>query len=276
MSDQTTVVLRLTVHEVSTLCRLLGLQPPLEHRALTEPHSDGAEPAVERGLLAREVIRLEQDGIVVDPAIEGLVNLLSRPALLCRIQTDREQTRRLTVLYATPQAAVAEVWDEPGVLQYRMLDVADLLQEVVTLSGIDDRLAPVGAETVVTTVGALAAAGDAVIAGDRDDAVRLLVTAGADEVQARRYVDALADSPRGTVGVTTMHRADNDLSASVTAWADCGAAGYWVVEQDDAFEVYGGAPRPVELPAAALESIVRVRPCSGAEVFAQVRDSFPG
>ena len=272
--------LRLSVHEVARLCELT--QNPLPTSIVTllpQGVSDEARQVTavvaERGLLARGILTASGAEAVLDEAILALVQLLSAPGLVVRVDTEDELLSQQTI-YATPSAAVLEVHDGHGVLNYTPMDPADVVPFIVTTTRLDDR--PVGSpgSDFAVTVGALTRAGEALANGDTSGASTALVTAGAPQTQADGYVDAIASQRQASYGVSSLCKVDDQMKASVVAWLDCGSAGYWLVDQPDALDVYAPRPqRPSLLDESVLDSPVRIASVSGQDLLAQVVAGLP-
>ncbi len=272
---------RLSIDEVVRLARRLDVGVPLHLGPLMPADLDPATvdeiaAAVDRGLLARDLLRVEGDQVLVEPEVAGLVSFIASPGLLVRLDVERDGGATTDVVYAQPDRAVLERLDETGVLGYTPLAVADILPFVVARTGLDDRPAPRGHPFWVP-VSAVTAAGAALAQGeDADAAAAPLVEAGADAGSARAYVAAQATHV-SACGVTTIHRADGPFTATVTAWSDCGAAGLWLLDQPDAPAVFASAARrPVDLGDDVARSLVSVEGLSGGEILERVLAGFPG
>jgi hypothetical protein len=271
--------LRLSVHEVVRLATRLGVAAP-RHLAplvpldLEQPTAGEVALAVDRGLLARDVLRLDGGVVLVDPDVAALVTFIASPGLLVRVDVERAGAVSTDVVYAQPDHAVLEHLDGGGVLTYTSMAVTDVLPFVVRRTGLDDRPAPRGGSLRVP-LEALAAAGAALAQGRPGDATACLVEAGAAGGAAESYVRALA-SHVAACGVTTIHRADDVLTSTVNAWSDCGGAGLWLLDQaDPAGLVDSDGRRPVELGEAVAQSLATVRPLPGDELLDRVLAGFP-
>lgn len=235
--------LRLSVEEVAQLCTLLDLSGPADAERSaawrTSPLSgtdqiNALRAVVSRALLARGVLRLQEDGsLLVDESVAALCQQLTAPGLVIRLQCgDAEgQLSSVTTAYATPGEAVREVQGKDGVNSYYPLPVATLLEWVIDAAGLGSQRTPEAARTMSVPLGVLVRAGELQSEGDIEQGVSTLTDGGASETCARAYLLSLTDHV-GSRAVTTTHRSDGVLTTSVTAWTDCGPAGLWLVRQD--------------------------------------------
>jgi hypothetical protein len=174
-----------------------------------------------------------------------------------------------------PDAAIVETVLNNGILAYEPLDPGELLEFVVGSSRLDARPIFGTARKFSVPLGVLAAAGEAVAADDPDTAARLLSETGVRADDAQAYVDALLRHRVGARGVTTLHRADDVLTTTTTAWTDCAEAGLWLSEQPDAATAYSATDSDL-VESMNLDSPIHLRQVTGDELLRLVTAGLPG
>jgi hypothetical protein len=273
--------LTLSVHEVAEICTRLALGIPPAISAGLPPHQPAdvqqlLDVVVQRSLLARGILQDTPDGPIVDESVRELVLLLARPGVVVRVDVENEGVLTVHTVYALPDRAVLESSDGSGVLGYRQFDLTNLMSFVIEATGLHSRPAPSGTFTLTVSAMAFASAGEAVERGDLEGARETLVAAGAEGPAAMAYLDAVGQHRVGARCVSTVHRIDDVMTTTVTAWSDCGSAGLWLVEQDDALSLYagpGGIPR--ELQEGVRVAPVSVRGATGEDLLDLIEAGLP-
>lgn len=273
--------LSLSVHEVAGLCTRLAVGVPPAIAAglpVAQPATvqELLDVVAQRGLLARGILRETADGLIVDESVRELVLLLARPGVVTRVDVETKGVLMVSTVYALPDRAALEVSDGSGVLGYRQFDLSHLMSFVIEATGLANGRPPEGMPSLTVPASAFAAAGEAVERGELDGAGQTLVAAGADGSAARAYIDAVAHHRVGARCVSTVHRIDDVLTTTVTAWSDCGSAGLWLLEQEDSLSLYagtGGIPREVQ--DRALSAPVSARGTSSEALLALIEAGLP-
>jgi len=269
------IATRLPADEVARLAARLGLTPPPSVvRAVIGAASAGpawrSEARPGDGGAASRGSRVRDDDEPVDDDVRTVLTTICRPACVITIAADRPR-----IIYAVPGGGVAEterVIDGRVVLDHLSMPARSVLPSITHWTGLDrhpdHHLVPAGAFTVLAAE--LAQAVRAVADGELRSGVTILqvaasaqVESGAEAVRASAaagaYARAWATAGRpGARSVTVTRATDDDLAVARVHWSDCGAAGLWLVEQDDALE-------------PDLDALITLRPVTRHSVAARLR-----
>ena len=272
-------VLRLSIHEVARLCELTARPLPATSVALLPRGSSDdarrvASVVAERGLLARGILDTHYSGAEVDESVDELMRLITAPGLFVRIETEHSDLAVQTI-YATPSQAVVETHDGLGVMSYAAMAQDAIVAYVVATTRLDDRAVSAPVDFTVT-LGALMRAGQALEDGGTAAATAALTSAGAPQGQAASYVDAVTSHRLASSAVSSLCKVDEVTKHSIVGWLDCGPAGYWLIDQPAALEVFGAKPgSSKQLTEAAMASPARVAAVSGGDLLALVLLGLP-
>jgi hypothetical protein len=269
-----------SVEELVALTSALGLRLPaaIEGDPLADLSDreralvlDGAQ----RGLLARQMLTVEEGVLAVAPAIARLLELMSEAGVIVRAQREEKGVVEDRFYAAHPDVTVEHLEISPAVYRLTPFPTEELLVRVLGRCELEDRPS-IDAEPFTVTLADLLLAAERIAEGNTEKALAELVSSAGGTDSAQKFARALeAKVASARVAVLHAPEAEQFVGGDLT-WLDGGEHGLWLTPTvEPRTPALSSHERSVGAAEYAFDVPMTIEPTSAKAIAAELLSYLP-